>query len=95
MGGRVIFSNGNWAEAQNMGGKINSSNNEVRPFVTNDQKYLFFVSDRTQNLRLSEDFMTLSEVKNIINTPAASNTQNVYWIDAKVIDELRQNNPGK
>ena len=41
---------GRWTEPFNLGEKINTPANETRPYVTDDGKYLFFVSDTNGNL---------------------------------------------
>lgn len=38
--------NGNWAEAKNMGGLINTEGHELCPFVTKDGKYFLYTSDK-------------------------------------------------
>ena len=46
-------SDSSWCEAINMGGIINSGGNETCPFVTYDQKYLFFIrNDNSGDLRI-------------------------------------------
>ncbi len=37
---------GSWTQPLNMGSDVNSSENEYRPYVTHDGKYLFFTSNR-------------------------------------------------
>jgi Tol biopolymer transport system component len=53
-----------WTEPINMGEGINSSGYDWIPFVTPDEKYFFFNSDRSGNA-------------------------DVYWVDAKVIKEMK------
>jgi hypothetical protein len=57
-----------------MGTKINSEAKEGYPYVTVDGKYLFFYSNRVSVLNK----------KRIPDGPG-----NVYWIDAKIIQELK------
>lgn len=42
--------NGEWMDPMNLGEKINSNASENRPFLTPDEKYLFFTSTRNGNL---------------------------------------------
>jgi hypothetical protein len=67
-------SSGIWTTPKNMGPKINSEAKEGYPYVTVDGKYLFFYSTRVS---------VLNE-RRIPDGPG-----NVYWIDAKIIQELK------
>jgi hypothetical protein len=60
--------NGSWTEPINMGMDVNSSSYEFRPCVTPDGKYLFFTSNRPQEVH----------------------TGNIYWVDARIIEQLKQ-----
>ena len=57
-------SNGDWENPINLGNKINSKFDDRFPAVSPNNKYLFFVSDRSGN-------------------------SDIYWVDAKVIEELK------
>jgi len=39
--------NSSWTEPKHLGNLINSKGNEVCPLVTSDNKYLFYLSNRT------------------------------------------------
>lgn len=65
---------GTWTEPKNMGPKINSDAKEGYPYVTVDGKYFFFYSTRISVLNKHR----------IPDGPG-----NVYWVDAKVIQELK------
>ncbi len=67
---------GTWTAPKNMGRKINSVAKEGYPYVTVDGKYVFFYSTRVS---------VLNE-RRIPDGPG-----NVYWIDAKIIQELKPN----
>jgi Tol biopolymer transport system component len=86
----ICFRNkdGEWSKAQNIGKTINSPNSELRPFVTIDGKYFFFISDRVNIPPRSEKQMTSSEITELINRPGNGSTD-VYWVSAKIIDELK------
>jgi hypothetical protein len=66
---------GTWTTPRNMGPKINSESKEGYPYVTVDGKYLFFYSNRESVLNKNR----------IPDGPG-----NVYWIDAKIIQELKK-----
>lgn len=66
---------GSWSPPKNMGPSINTSAKEGYPFVSFDGKYLFFMSNRISKLNASF----------IPDGPG-----NVYWMDAGIIDELRE-----
>jgi hypothetical protein len=65
---------GSWTEPKNMGPAINTSAKEAFPFVSFDGKYLFFMSNRVSELN---------------ETPIPDGPGNVYWVDARIIEELR------
>lgn len=63
-----------WTKPKNMGARINSTVKDEYPYVTPDGKYLFFNSNRPSELN----------DKSIPDGPG-----NIYWVSAKIIDELR------
>ncbi|MEQ9467938.1 MAG: hypothetical protein RLN88_11040 [Ekhidna sp.] len=65
--------NGSWTLAINMGDKINTTHGESGPKVTPDEKYLFFWRGYE---RVEEDGSSFW-----VGSP--------YWVDAKVIENLR------
>ena len=67
---------GSWGKVINMGDRINGPLNERFPNVTPDGKYLFFNSTRKITCAAA-------------NAPGNGNGD-VYWIDAKIIEELRK-----
>ena len=66
--------NGAWGEAINMGDKINTEAPENGASVTPDGKYLFF----NRNTGVGDD-----------NRNLGVGDGNLYWVDAKVIENLR------
>ncbi len=66
---------GSWGKIINMGMSVNSEANDRFPNVTPDGKYLFFNS-------------TKATPGTNPNGPGGGDG-NIYWIDAKIIDELR------
>ncbi len=79
--------NGKWKKPQNLGKKVNTGYMEGRPFVSFDGKYMFFASNRI-NSKLPDEPVTLKELQHLTNKPE-DGYQHIYWIDAKVIDELK------
>jgi hypothetical protein len=82
--------NGKWIKAQNLGERVNTVYDERRAFVSFDGKYLFFISDRI-NPKLPNEPITLKKIIQLTNVLADGN-QHIYWINAKVIEELRPKN---
>ena len=80
--------NGTWTKAKNMGDKINSSVSEVYPFVTPDGKYLFYSSRRTTHKPYSPIPITYEDKIQILNGPGNGNAD-IYWVDARIIDEFK------
>jgi hypothetical protein len=72
----ITFRNedGSWTRPKNMGSRINTSAKESFPFVTFDGRYLFFMSNRISELN---------------ETPIPDGPGNVYWLDAKIIEDLK------
>ncbi len=83
--------NGKWVKAKNMGDKINTPYSEVYPFVSSDGKYLFFGSMRPIHKNYSEAPLTYEDKINILNSPGNGNAD-IFWVDAKIIEELKPNN---
>ncbi|MBN1272897.1 MAG: PD40 domain-containing protein [Candidatus Aminicenantes bacterium] len=68
---------GSWTQPKNLGPKINTSAKEAFPFVSFDGKYFFFMSNRVSVLN---------------KTPIPDGPGNVYWVDARIIDQIKLNN---
>lgn len=79
--------NGKWMKPINMGKGVNTAYREKRAFVSFDGKYLFFISNRI-NAEIPERPLTLSQVQRLTRAPKNS-FQHIYWVDAKVIEDLR------
>jgi len=67
---------GSWGRVINMGDKINTAANERFPNVTPDGKYFFFNSTR--------------KIPGAAANAPGNGEGDVYWIDARVIEELRK-----
>ena len=80
--------NGKWTDAQNLGESVNTEYEELRPFVSFDGKYLFFVSTRMNTAGNSDEPYTQDEVRYLLNSPG-NGLQDIYWISAEVIKKLK------
>lgn len=67
--------NGSWSKPLNMGDKINTNLNERFPNVTPDGKYLFFNSTK--------------KIRGAASDSPGNGYGDMYWISAKIIDELK------
>ena len=73
---------GRWTHPVNMGTRVNSYGNEMRSFVSHDQKAFFFGSTRRAVVPKGEVFESEAAVKYGDN--------DVYWIDGSIISELKE-----
>lgn len=80
--------NGEWSKAKNMGNGVNSKYRDKRAFVSLDGKYLFFASSRIETKEFPKDAMDLTELRLLMHVPS-DGCEHIYWVDAKVIDELK------
>jgi Tol biopolymer transport system component len=80
---------GSWSKAINMGNKINTENVAIHGFVSPDSKYLFFTSSRSSYFPHPDHNLTYNEIVEIFNSPQ-NGSYNIFWVDAKIIDELRR-----
>ncbi len=71
-----------------MGPGINTKYRDKRAFVSFDGKYLFFASSRIETKEFPKNAMNLTELKQLMDVPA-DGCEHIYWVDAKVIDELK------
>jgi hypothetical protein len=76
---------GNWTEMKNMGEKINSVELEHSAWISPDGKHLFFTSNRKNNFTKP---MTYGQYSASIYKPRNAKND-IYWVDAKIIEELR------
>jgi tetratricopeptide (TPR) repeat protein len=73
---------GGWTNPLNMGDEVNSYGSEFRSFVSHDGKCFFFGSTRKAAIPKGERFLA---------EPATKYGDNdVYWIDAAIIHELKE-----
>jgi hypothetical protein len=78
---------GSWLPLKNMGRRINSEGGENCQILSPCGKYLFYTSRRDANLSgLSP--LTYETIKKAWTEPQNGNGD-IYWVDAKIIEELR------
>lgn len=80
----------NWSEGIPFGSEINfKGSNAISSSVSPDGKYLFFSAQKT-SIEIEEKMKTktLKNMIDILNSPQNGN-QDIYWIDAKIIEILR------
>lgn len=76
-----------WSKAINMGDKINTRFSlEFSAYVSRDGKYLFFMSARLQDPPQS---LSYNYLKELASQPESGNPS-IYWMNASIIDSLRQ-----
>ncbi len=78
-----------WREAVNLGEEINSSSHDIHPYVTSDEKYLFFCSTRQiKGKGYSEEPITLDEKLDALKQPG-NGWEDIYWVSTKALFDLR------
>lgn len=70
-----------------MGERVNSESLDLRPFVSWDGKYLFFVSTRMEATELPDSPLTHAAIEEMLSQPA-NGLQDIYWVSAEVITKL-------
>ena len=79
-----------WTAPINLSEKLNFTGGQDRfPLLSNDGRYLFFVSSRWLGPSYFDRPLTLDEVKAKARS-FSNGLGNAYWVDAKIIDELRE-----
>ena len=80
---------GLWIEPINMGDNVNSpSSGEGCPWVTPDGKYLFYSGMRYDYKHDSEEPLAYETKMLILNSPG-NGSEDIFWVDAKIIEELK------
>jgi hypothetical protein len=80
---------GTWSPLKNMGAAVNTAANEHCPMLSPEGKYLFFSSGRTRHPDYSKTAITYSEKIRMMNSWGNGRNEDIYWIDARIIDNLR------
>jgi len=71
---------GIWSKARNMGKRINSDKMDYCPFVSQDEKYFFFTSQRETYIFTNRKRKQLSEIYQLSNS-IENGLGNIYWIE--------------
>jgi hypothetical protein len=71
----------------NLGKKINTKHNEGSAMITADGNYIFFSGAGT-NHNYYNDVLSYADILNFNLKPQCGNSD-IYWIDAKIIEELK------
>jgi hypothetical protein len=82
-----------WSELINMGERVNGTGGENCQILSPCGKYLFYTSSRYKN-RKTTPFMTYNDIWKAWTEPQ-NGLGDIYWIDARIIEELRQKLPNK
>ena len=80
---------GVWSEALNLGPKINNNNNERFPRISPDGKYLFYLTDQINDDLIEDKELSYNEAVKYYNQPG-NGWSDIYWVDAKIIEELKK-----
>lgn len=88
----VSFNNndGIWGAPINLGEKINSEFLDIGPRVSIDGKYLFFTSNRNYPTEMYKG-KNYKELIEMLQSPQ-NGYGTIYWVDAKIIQELKKKN---
>jgi hypothetical protein len=80
---------GSWTKAINMGESINTNVTEFCPSVSPDGKYLFFSSNRILYKNYSQYPISYEKKIKILNSPG-NGSNDIYWVSAVIIAELKK-----
>ena len=75
---------GSWSNAENIGDPVNTEFADLRPFVTADGKYLFFVSDRMAEGGHETAAQSIGEIRRVLDGPG-NGLQDIYWVSTEVL----------
>jgi Tol biopolymer transport system component len=81
-------SDGSWTEPTYMGDQINTNAFEYCPTVSPDGKYFFFTSYKKPEKDGSQKLLSLDDIMKIYAI-AQNGLGDIYWMDARVIEEFR------
>jgi len=79
---------GLWSKPIYMGDTINMGGPSMFAHVSPDGKYLFFTSQNVPYLPYAGEALNYEQLKAMLNGPQ-NGSGDIYWVDAKIIDELR------
>lgn len=91
----ISFSeNGTWSMPKFMGDDINIHGGEWCPILSPDGKYFFFTSNYRVEAKSGEK-LTFKKIKELYQETFTSpqlGRSDIYWVDARIIDEFREKN---
>lgn len=80
---------GEWTEPLNMGERVNAPySGEGCPMVSPDGKYFFFSGGKRSYKSFMDKPLTYKEKMAILSNPG-NMSEDIFWIDAKILEELR------
>jgi Tol biopolymer transport system component len=79
---------GSWSQAVSMWKNINIDSDGFHGHVSPDGRYLFFTGSRNPHFPHPDHRLTYDEIVEIFNSPF-NGSNNIYWVDAKIIEDLR------
>jgi hypothetical protein len=89
----VFFRNddGGWTSGTNMGPAVNDpANTQLSPYVSPDGRYLFF-SSNAPGAPPAPSLAGLTHARLVeLNSSPRNGNSDIYWVDARIIQELRQ-----
>lgn len=80
---------GTWSAPKNLGSAVNSPMQEYCPSLSPDGKYFFFTSYKRPAGESAPAVRSLGDILRTYREPFNGNGD-VYWVDASIIDALRQ-----
>ncbi|MCP4723878.1 MAG: hypothetical protein GY863_02520 [bacterium] len=83
----------NWSDLINLGETINTGWNGAAPSISSDGKYFFFEGyPRFDYHHAFENRMTYADIKEFTIATPANRVTDIFWIDVKIITDLRPDN---
>ena len=77
-----------WTDPRHMGDEL-AAGNPICPWVSPDGHYLFFTSNRTLAPEVPEQPLSYSDKLIALGGPG-NGSNDIYWVDASIIDKLKQ-----
>jgi hypothetical protein len=78
-----------WSDPINLGEKINTDGGlEYAPYVSPDGKYFFFMSARSDAVKMAGDRLSAEKMRELHNTPGTG-LPGIWWVEASFLSDLR------
>lgn len=78
---------GSFGKPVNLGPKINTKYNERFPYVSPDNKYLFFTSNKYEYSHDVNNPLGYDKINKLLNGPG-NGYADIYWVDISIINKL-------